>query len=171
MKFVMTLVVAGVSGVMASTAGAQAPKSTTKPAAKWDQVANIKDMATHIGTVQRRQGADKALAFIDACYRTHSLGSVYSKSFEGCIVADFLLAQALVAVINQVPADDLRKKGMAAPEDITRAVQARIGSAFGQYGVTGAEANAFIALTKQHGTEPFLKAVFPNAGSEAAVKN
>jgi hypothetical protein len=162
MKFVITLLVGTLTGGMACTASAQAPKS----AAKWDQIANIKEMATHIGALQRRQGADKALAFIDACYRTHSLGSVYSKSFEGCIIADFLLAQALVAVINRVPADDLRKKNMAAPDDIIRAVQTRIGSAFGQYAIAGPEANAILALVDKHGMPVFLSAVFPKAASD-----
>ena len=127
-------------------------------------------MATHIGNVQRRQGADKALAFIDACYRTHSLGSVYSKAFEGCIVADYLLAQALVAVIKRVPADDLRKTGMATASDIIQAVNIRVSTAFGQYGLAASEANAFVALTVEHGMAPFLKAVFPNAEAAASEK-
>jgi hypothetical protein len=146
----------------ADQAGAEAPK--------WDRIANIREMATHIGNVQRSQGADKAMAFIDACYRTHGLGSGYSKSFEGCIVADYLLAQALVAVINRVPAEELRKTGMAAPEEIKKAVRVRIGSAFGQYGIGAADANAFVALTQEHGTTPFLKAVFPDAQPDDQVK-
>jgi hypothetical protein len=151
-------------GAMAAIGAAQAE------APKWDRIANIKDMATHIGNVQRSQGADKAMAFIDACYRTHGLGSAYSKSFEGCIVADYVLAQALIAVINRVPAGELRKTGMAAPEDIAKAVQTRIGSAFGQYGIATAEANAVVALIAEHGMPPFLKAVFPNAGADAVKK-
>jgi hypothetical protein len=163
---------AALSGLFASIGGAdaQTPKPAPRSAQKWDQVANIKEMATHIGNVQRAQGADKAFVFIDACYRTHSLGSTYSRPLEGCIVADILLAQALVAVINRVPSDDLRKKGMAAPEDITKTVQTRIGSAFGQYGVPATEANTFIALAKEHGTAPFMKAVFPDAVPDAPVK-
>jgi hypothetical protein len=161
MKFVMTLLVAAFSGVQADTTFAQVPKSS----AKWDQVANIKDMATHIGNVQRGQGADKAMSFIDACYRTHSLGSVYSKSFEGCIIADYLLAQALVAVINRVPADELKKSGGAPSAEITTAVQSRIISGFGQYSMGGVEAKAFLALVDQHGMPVFLQTVFPQAAA------
>jgi hypothetical protein len=160
-KFLKMALAAALSGLLAADASAQAPAT----APKWDRIDNIKNVATHIGGVQRSQGADKALAFIDACYRTHSLGSAYSKSFEGCIVADYLLAQALVAVINRVPAEDLRKTGMAAPEDILKAVNTRVSSAFGQYGIAAPEANAFVALTVEHGMPAFLKAVFPNAGA------
>jgi hypothetical protein len=158
----LKLLAGTLAGVVAAggIASAQAPKS----AQKWDQVANIKEMATHIGNVQRNQGADKAMSFIDACYRTHSLGSVYSKSFEGCIVADFLLAQALVAVINRVPAEELRKTGMAAPEDIMKAMQKRVSSAFDQYSISSADAQAFIALTERQGLPAFLLTVFPKAG-------
>jgi hypothetical protein len=155
--------VLAVGAVSVGSAGAQTPK--------WDRIANIKEMAVHIGTVQRTQGADRAMQFIDACYRTHGLGSVYSKSFEGCIVADYLLAQALVAVVSRIPADELRKSGAAAPEEIIRAVQLRIGSAFGQYGVTTTDAAAFVALAEQHGMFPFMRAVFPNADASAPAKN
>jgi hypothetical protein len=161
MKFVMTLLVGSLSCVLASTAGAQAPKS----AAKWDQVVNIKEMAMHVGGLQRRQGADKAMSFIDACYRTHSLGSVYSKAFEGCIVADYLLAQALVAVINRVPAEELRKSGGVAPADIINALQSRIVAGFGQYGLGVADTKAFLALVDQHGMTVFLQTVFPKAAA------
>jgi hypothetical protein len=139
-------------------------------APKWDRIANIKEMAVHIGTVQRTQGAERALQFIDACYRTHGLGSAYSKSFEGCIVADYLLAQALVAVISKVPSEELRKAGTATPDEIVSAVRVRIGSAFGQYGVTSADASAFVALAEQHGMFPFMRAVFPNAAASQPGK-
>jgi hypothetical protein len=142
-------------GAVVSVASAQAPK--------WDRIANIKEMGTHIGTLQRNQGADKAMSFIDACYRTHSLGSVYSKSFEGCIAADYMLAQALVAVINRVPPEDLRKTGSAVPADIIKAVQSRILAGFGQYGMDAAQANAFLALVDTHGMPTFLLAVFPKS--------
>jgi hypothetical protein len=141
--------------IAVSVASAQAPK--------WDRIANIKEMGTHIGTLQRNQGADKAMSFIDACYRTHSLGSVFSKSFEGCIAADYMLAQALVAVINRVPPEELRKSGSAVPADIIKAVQSRIHAGFGQYGMDAAQANAFLALVDTHGMPTFLSAVFPKA--------
>ena len=150
------------SVLMVGAASAQAPK--------WDRVAHVKEVAVHIGTVQRRQGADQALAFIDACYRTHSLGSTYSKAFEGCIVADYLLAQALVAVTNRVPAEDRARTGLVGPDDIIKAVQTRMGAAFGQYAITKQDANALVAVTAQHGMPAFLRAVFPNAAADDEAK-
>jgi hypothetical protein len=141
------------------------PGSAETP--KWDRIANIKEMAVHIGTVQRDQGAVRALAFIDACYRTHGLGSAYSKSFEGCIAADYMLAQALVAVASRVPTEDLRQGGSAEPAEIITAVQSRIGSGFGQYGIGAADAKAILVLVEQHGMTAFLQTVFPKAASKS----
>jgi hypothetical protein len=168
MKIATRLLIKLTAGVCASavlTAGMVATQSA-KPTASWNQIANIKEMAAHIGKVQRGQGADKAMSFIDACYRTHSLGSVYSKSFEGCIIADYLLAQALVAVINRVPAEELRNGGSATPAEIANAVQSRIVAGFGQYSMGNAEAKALLALVDQHGMPVFLLTVFPKAASD-----
>jgi hypothetical protein len=145
-RLVRSLALCVAAALLAAPAGAEAPK--------WDRIANIKEMA-----------AVRALAFIDACYRTHGLGSAYSKSFEGCIAADYMLAQALVAVASRVPAEDLRKGGSAEPTEIVNAVQARIGAGFGQYGIGAAEATAFLALVERHGMTAFLETVFPKAAS------
>jgi hypothetical protein len=156
--------VAGCTVVGASTASAEAPKFVIS----WDRAANIKEMAVHIGTMQRTQGAPRALAFIDACYRTHSLGSNYTRAFEGCLAADYMLAQALVAVISRVPAEELRKTGMAAPAEIMQAAQGRISSGFWQYGIAATDGQALLSLIDQQGMPPFLNAVFPKAATTKA---
>jgi hypothetical protein len=68
----------------------------------WDQVANIKDAATRLAQMQRRQGAKRAFAFIDACYRTHSLSSKYTKAFEACIAQDYLETQVLAMIYSRL---------------------------------------------------------------------
>jgi hypothetical protein len=154
---VRSVVLCVASGLLVAPARAEAPK--------WDRIANIKEMAVHIGTVQREQGAVRALAFIDACYRTHGLGAAYSKSFEGCIAADYMLAQALVAVASRVPVEELRKGGSAEPAEIVSAVQSRIGAGFGQYGIGQTDAKAILVLVEQHGMTKFLETVFPKAAA------
>jgi hypothetical protein len=151
------------ASTVASLAAVLAGTPVKAEVAKWDKVANIKEMAAHIGKVQRSQGIQRAMTFLDACYRTHSLGSTYSKAFEGCIVADFLVSNALVAVITRVPEEELRKTGVAMPSDVLKAMGARIGSGFSQYNVADAEASQLKELIDRHGTGLFLKTVFPEA--------
>jgi hypothetical protein len=148
---------------------AAAGSSVAEVSPKWDRISNIKEIAQHIGNVQRAQGADRAMAFIDACYRTHSLGSAYSKPFEACIAADYMLAQALVAVIERVPAVELQKSGLAPPAEILKAAQNRIGSGFGQYGIKAADGQAFLSLVNEHGMPTFMQTVFPGAKVGAPV--
>jgi hypothetical protein len=154
----LALIAAGFATLLTSgLAKAEAPKGQPS----WDRIGNIKEMAQHIGNVQRNQGAEKAMGFIDACYRTHSLSSAYSKPFEGCIAADYMLARALVAVIERVPPGELQKSGLAPPAEILKAAQTRIGSGFGQYGINATDAQAFLGLVDQHGMPTFMQAVFP----------
>jgi hypothetical protein len=152
----LAAVVVGVLSPVSSPASAEVT-------AKWDKVANIKEMAAHIGNVQRSQGIQRAMTFLDACYRTHGLGSTYSKAFEGCIVADFLISNALVAVIARVPEEELRKTGVAMPSEVLKAMGARIGSGLSQYNVAAADVSALKDLIDRHGTGLFLKTVFPEA--------
>jgi hypothetical protein len=151
-----------VSGVLlagtCSAITAQTAAQTTE-ASTWDKIGNIKDTAVHIGTMQRLRGADKVLGFIDACYRTHSLNSGYSKAFEGCIVADYLLAQALIVINSGIPPEKLRESGAASPRDIINSTQARIGSAFGRYGISPEDGKAFLALAGEHGIPLYLRTV------------
>ena len=67
--------------------------SAQATAPDWDQTANIKDAALRLAEMQRTQGATRAFEFIDACYKTHSLSSKYTKAFEACIAQDYLETQ------------------------------------------------------------------------------
>ncbi|MCK9911167.1 hypothetical protein MXD81_18600, partial [Microbacteriaceae bacterium K1510] len=84
----------------ASLAAAQDPK--------WDQVENIKDAALRLAQIQRTQGATKAFTFIDACYRTHSLSSEYTKAFEACIAQDYMETQVLSLVYSRMAPEALK---------------------------------------------------------------
>jgi hypothetical protein len=166
--FAALVAVGPASAQDAATAGRQAETKVVAP--KWDRVSNIKEMAVHIGNVQRSQGAQRAMAFIDACYRTHSLRSTYNKPFEGCIAADYMLAQALVAVTQRVPPEQLQKTGMAPPAEILKAAMIRIGSGFGQYGIGTTDGQAFLRLVNEHGMLMFMQSVFPGAAAKAQDK-
>lgn len=148
-------------------------RAETAPAAKpdWDQVENVKEAATHIAKLQRREGAQKAIAFIDACYRTHKLASAYNRSFEGCIVRDFVLSQALAGIYANVPAEELMRRGAPSAEQITRMMGQRVALAFKEYGIEPKAADEFRVLIETHGFPIFMAIVFPDgkANSPAAT--
>ena len=107
-RFALALAAAGVIGMhTTSLVAAQDPK--------WDQVANIKEAATRLAQMQRTQGATKAFVFIDACYRTHSLSSEYTKAFEACIAQDYLETQILALIYSRMSPDALKRTGAPSP--------------------------------------------------------
>jgi hypothetical protein len=134
---------------------------------KWDQAENIREAATHIGTLQKTRGAQKAIQFIDACYRTHGLASEYSRPFEACIAQDYLLTQSLASVYSRVSPEDLAKLGAPQPKALADAMGRRVVAAFKQYNISVADADAFKQLVDQHGFPVFIAIVFPNAEKAA----
>ena len=135
------------AGISALTAAATAlaialasPAHAAGNKPEWDQVANIKEAAEHIGRVQSASGASRAVEFIMACYKTHSLASNYSRPYEACIAQDYILTQALVSIYSRIPAQELAKQGAPQPQEMAAAMGQRITSAFAQYDVTPKEA-------------------------------
>ncbi len=137
----------------------------TAPAASvtWDQPANIRDAAERIGKIQRAKGADGAVKFIDACYRTHGLASAYSAPFEGCIAQDYLLTKLLTRIYGRLSPEALRKIGAPSAELLAQSMGRRVVAAFSQYKVTAAEAEKFKVEVDRHGLPVFLKVVFPKS--------
>jgi hypothetical protein len=127
----------------------------------WDQVANIKDAATRLAQMQRAQGVKRAFAFIDACYRTHSLSSKYTKAFEACIAQDYLETQILALIYSRLPPETLRKLGAPTPQILAKTMGRRIASAFATYDVPVERVKAFKTLVDKHGFPVFFKALFP----------
>jgi hypothetical protein len=147
-------------------AGGDAPPPPPSAAITWDRPANIRSAAERIGQIQRRQGADAAIKFIDACYRTHGLASSYSEAFEACIAQDYLQTKLLTRIYGKLPPQSLKKLGAPTADALAQAMGKRIVAAFSQYKVTAAEAEVFKSEVDKHGLPVFLKTVFPNAGAE-----
>ena len=100
---------------------------------KWDQVENIKEAATRLAQMQRTQGATKAFVFIDACYRTHSLSTDYTKAFEACIAQDYLETQVLALIYSRMSPDAAEEDGCAdAARCWRQSMGRRVGAAFVQ---------------------------------------
>jgi hypothetical protein len=133
----------------------------------WDQVANVKDAATRLGKLQKRQGASKAFQFIVACYKTHGMATKYSKYFEACIAQDYIHTQTLALIYARVPPARLKKMGAPSPELLAQAMGQRVAGAFAKYSVSPADANAFKKLIDLHGFAPFNAIVFPKSKSGA----
>jgi len=127
----------------------------------WDQVENIKDAATRLAQMQRTQGATRAFAFIEACYKTHSLSSNYTKAFEACIAQDYLETQVLALIYSRMPPETLKKLGAPSPEVLANTMGQRIAAAFATYDMPVERVRAFKKLVDEHGFPVFFKALFP----------
>lgn len=129
----------------------------------WDQVANIKEAALHLAQLQKTQGATKVYAFIDACYRTHSLSSQYTKPFEACIAQDYMETQILSIIYSRTPPEALKKLGAPSPKALVQTMMRRVGAAFAQYKIPKESILAFQRNLDEHGFPLFFKTVFPDA--------
>lgn len=143
--------------VSALTAG----PALASPKIDWDQVENIKEAATRLGQIQRRQGATKAFEFIIACYKTHGASSKYTRYFEGCIAQDYIHTQTLASLYSRMSPQTLRQARAPSPKDLADAMGKRVSGAFGKYDVPVTEANAFKKLVDKYGFQAFASVVFP----------
>ncbi len=132
----------------------------------WDQAANIRDAAERIAKLQRTQGAQAAVNFIDACYRTHSLAETYTAPFEGCIAQDYLLTKTLAQIYSRLPPEAREKIKAPSPDALAQAMGRRVVAAFSRYKVSATDAEAFKKLVDVYGAPIFLSIVFPDAAKE-----
>jgi hypothetical protein len=155
-RALLAICAAGLLGIGATSAAA-----AQDPA--WNQVDNIKDAALRLAQIQRTQGATKAFTFIDACYRTHSLSSEYTKAFEACIVQDYLETQILALVYSRVDPESLKRMGAPSPDMLAQTMTRRVGAAFAQYKVSKERIAEFKRNMDEHGFPLFFKTLFPDA--------
>jgi hypothetical protein len=155
-RVALALAAAGVIGMSTtSLVAAQDPQ--------WDQVENIKEAATRLAQMQRTQGATKAFVFIDACYRTHSLSTDYTKAFEACIAQDYLETQILALIYSRMSPDALKRMGAPTPEMLAESMGRRVGAAFAKYKIPGDKIAAFKRNVDEHGFPLFFQSLFPEA--------
>jgi hypothetical protein len=155
-RVALALAAAGVIGMSTtSLVAAQDPK--------WDQVANIKEAATRLAQMQRTQGATKAYVFIDACYRTHSLSTDYTKAFESCIAQDYLETQVLALIYSRMSPDALKRMGAPTPDMLAESMGRRVGAAFAKYKISPEQIAQFKRNVDEHGFPLFFQSLFPDA--------
>ena len=150
------LTMSGAGSLVATATGLAA-----EDAPKWDQVENIKEAATRLAQIQRTQGASKAFAFIDACYRTHSLSTDYTRAFEACIAQDYMETQVLTLVYSRMPPDTLKKMGAPTPQMLAGTMMRRVGAAFGQYKISKERVAEFKRNVDEQGFPLFFQTLFP----------
>ena len=136
----------------------------------WDQKANIKEAALRLAELQRTKGATQAFEFIDACYRTQSLNSNYTKGFEACIAQDYLETQVLALVYSRLPPETLKKMGAPTPQVLADSMGKRITQAFASYKVPNSEVEHFHKLIDEEGFPVFFEALFPNTKPPKLLK-
>ena len=144
-------------------AAVPAPPAEGAPKATWDQAANIKGAAEHLGKLQRSRGAKGAYDFIAACYKTQGLAESYSAPFEACIAQDYMQTQVLAMIYSRLSPDKLKQMKAPTPAELADAMGRRVVSAFSQYKISVAYANEFKKLVDKNGFPVFLAMVFPNA--------
>ena len=101
--------------------------------------------------------------FIDACYRTHSLSSAYTKAFEACIAQDYLETQILALIYSRMSPEALKRTGAPSPQMLAESMSRRVGAAFGKYKVPPEQIAAFKKNVDEHGFPLFFQSLFPDA--------
>lgn len=142
-----------------TTSGALAAKPT------WDRVGNIKHTAVRLAELQKTRGAEGAYKFISDCYKTHTLGSVYSQGLESCLVLDIIHSKVTAAVYARL--DPARRQEMQLPEPdaLTTSMSRRVVSALKQYDISAGDMERFVRLVDTHGMPEFTRARFPDGGA------
>lgn len=137
-----------------------------KPKPEWSQVENVKDAAKRLGDLQRRQGADAALKFLEACYKTHTIAEKYTEGLEACMAQDYMLSQVLAVIYSRMPPDALKAMKAPTADIIARSMRGRFQAIFQQYKFTQEQADGLKKAVDQYGMPIFVKSVFPNRGSK-----
>ena len=134
----------------------------------WDHEANVKDAATRLVILHRRQGSDAVMKFLDACYRTHSLASEFTQGLEACMAQDYMHTRALTLIYSRLPAERMQNVGAPTAQGIAAALNARFVNYFTQYKVTVADADDFKKIVERVGVPIFFQGVFPKSQAPAA---
>lgn len=135
---------------------------------EWDHAANIKDAATRLAVLHKREGSQGVLKFLDACYRTHLLASDYTKGLEACMAQDYMHTQVLAIIYSKLPEAERKKLGAPSPDIMAQGMNQRFVTSFMQYKVTVADGEDFKKLVDKHGFPVFIKAIFPKEKSGEA---
>jgi len=130
----------------------------------WNRPAAIKDAASRLVKLHRREGSQGVLKFLDACYRTHMLATDYSKGLEGCLAQDYMHSKVLAMVYARVPEHDRDKSGAPTAEQIATSMSQRYSAAFAHYKLTLKDAERLRSLIETHGFPLFAEGVFPKQG-------
>jgi hypothetical protein len=127
----------------------------------WNHVANIKDAATRLAELHKREGSPGVLKFLDACYRTQMLASKFSQGLESCMAQDYMHSQVLAKIYAAIPEAERQRMGTPSPQAIADGMGQRFVAAFSQYKMTVKEAEDFKKLVDKNGLPLFVNAVFP----------
>jgi len=127
----------------------------------WNHVANIRDAATRLAVLHKREGSPGVLKFLDACYRTQLLSSDFSQGLESCMAQDYMHTQVLARIYAAIPEAERQRMGVPSPADIANGMGQRFVAAFAQYKMSVKEAEDFKKLVDKNGLPIFVHAIFP----------
>lgn len=138
---------------------------------KWDQAANVRAAATRLAEMQKRQGAEAVVKFLDACYRTHTLASQFSEALEGCLAQDLMFSHVLANIYARLPSRALKEQNLPSPQQISASVSKRVAAVATQYKLTEEQRKSILAAVETHGLPIFMKSVFPTAENRPPAKD
>lgn len=128
---------------------------------EWNLQDNVKDAAKRLGELQRRQGSEAALKFLEACYKTHMLAETYTEGLEACMAQDYMLSQMLAVIYSRVPDEKLNDMKAPTADVIAKSMRARFHAIFEQYKLTQAQADELKKAVDDFGMPIFVQIVFP----------
>ena len=132
----------------------------------WDQTKNVTGAAKRLAEMQRRQGSEAVLKFLEACYKTHMLAEKYTEGLEACMAQDYMLSQLLAVIYSKVPPEKLADMKAPSPEVIARAMRGRFLAIFKQYNVSQEQADSLKKAVDEHAMPLFIKLVFPKSSQK-----
>ena len=137
------------------------PAHDAKPA--WNQEKNVKDAAKRLGALQRREGSEAVLKFLEACYKTHMLSETYSQGLESCMAQDYMLSQMLAVIYSKVPPEQLAKMKAPAADVIAASMRGSFQAIFQQYKFSQEQADALKKAVDKHAMPVYVKIMFPKS--------
>ena len=128
---------------------------------EWNLQDNVKDAAKRLGELQRRQGSEAALKFLEACYKTHMLAEAYTEGLESCMAQDYMLSQMLAVIYSRVPDEKLKDMKAPTSDVIAKSMRARFHAIFQQYKLSQEQADNLKKAVDDVGMPIFVQIVFP----------
>jgi hypothetical protein len=155
MKWTTTAGTAFVLAILGTNVAAQTAVS--------ERVRNVEKAAAEIGAIQKKSGADGAVAAINECYKRElAHATALTAQLEACMAQDIIVSQVTAAFYSRISAQGRRMAGGEEPDAILKAMQGRVVGTMARFKVPQDDALAFSGIVKTRGMEAYGRGQFPD---------